>query len=911
MSVQPNLAPYRALHAGLTQVWLADARGVAAISRGEALRLSADEPLILLNAVLTASRIGRSELSGLDLLELWTFVRPAQFCVPTPAGMARALQLEIDRSDAEMMLVIAHALLTEAANPDWLQRGGAYSALQALARLKWAWSPLLLPLIGAPAATERAIFNVLPEWEDAPPRAKPLDVALGRADVLARLRQATQRGAETREGQQAYAKAVTHAFDPRAMEAAPNVALAEAGTGTGKTLGYLAPATLWAEQARGSVWVSTFTKALQRQLDQELLRIYPDRQTKSRKVAIRKGRENYVCLLNLEEAINGVFAGKAAVLAHLTARWARYTRDGDMVGGDFPSWLVPLFGTGRLAALTDRRGECVYSACPHYRKCFIERSVRRSAGADIVIANHALVMINAARGRAEGLSMTRLVLDEGHHIFDAADSTFAVRLTGSEALEMRRWILGPETAPGKSRGGRRRGLEARLSEIILHDDEIAKALSLVLHLAKDLPQSDWISRIAEDRAQGPIEAVLAAVRAHVFSRAAPEDAGYGLEAELTQPMPILVETAQAAIAALDKIAGPLTALEQRLTAIIAEQPEWLDASLRPRVEGALSGIHYRRQIITAWIALLGRLGAQAVPEFVDWALVERGDGREYDAGLARHWLDPTVPFAKMVLEPAHGVVITSATLRDRAIEANNWDQADVRTGATHLALPPQRFSVASPFDYANATQVIIVTDVRRGDIAQLTGAYRALIAASDGGALGLFTAIARLKAVYARLMPQLAAADLPLYAQHVDPIDTGTLVDLFRADARASLLGTDALRDGVDVPGESLRVVVMEGVPWPRPTILHASRRAAFGGAGYDDMVTRAKLAQAFGRLIRRQTDRGIFVLLGAAVPSRLLSAFPADAQVSRVGLADAVKGVQAFLAPHRAVGSEAAASRV
>ncbi len=890
------LSSYKALHAGTAQVWLADSFGSKVISRGEALRLSADEPLIILNAALTAARIGRPDISGLDLLELWAFVRPAQFCVPTPAGMARALHLEFDRSEPEMLLVLAQTLLAEAAHPDWLQRGGAYSALQALSRLKWAWSALLLPLIGAPPAAERAIFQVLPDWEDAPPRPKPLDITLGAADVAARLRTATARGAEERAGQKAYAQAVTFAFDPRKMEAAPNVALAEAGTGTGKTLGYLAPATLWAEQARGTVWVSTFTKALQRQLDQELLRIYPDKQTKARKVAVRKGRENYVCLLNLEEAINGVFAGRAAVLAHLTARWARYTRDGDMVGGDFPSWLIPLFGTGRLAALTDRRGECVYSACPHYRKCFIERSVRRSANADIVIANHALVMINAARGRSEGLGLTRLVLDEGHHIFDAADSTFAIRLTGSEALEMRRWILGPETAPGKSRGGRRRGLEARLSEIIQHDDDIAKSLSLALHLAKDLPQGDWLSRIIEDRANGPIETLLAAVRAHVFSRAAPEDAGYGVEAEITQPMPILVETAQSAIAALDKIAAPLTALEQRLTAILAEQPEWLEASLRPRVEGALSGINYRRQILTAWIALLGRLGAPGVPEFVDWALVERGDGQEFDVGLARHWLDPTVPFSNMVLEPAHGVVITSATLRDRAMENDNWDEADVRTGAAHLALPPQRFTTPSPFDYASATQVMIVTDVKRGDIAQLTGAYRALISASGGGALGLFTAIARLKAVYARLSPQLSAADLPLFAQHVDPIDTGTLVDLFRADARASLLGTDALRDGVDVPGESLRLVVMEGVPWPRPTILHGARRAAFGGTKYDDLVTRAKLAQAFGRLIRRQTDRGVFVLLGSAVPSRLLSAFPADAVVSRVTLSEAVKMVRTFL---------------
>ena len=105
-------------------------------------------------------------------------------------------------------------------------------------------------------------------------------------------------------------------------------------------------------------------------------------------------------------------------------------------------------------------------------------------------------------------------------------------------------------------------------------------------------------------------------------------------------------------------------------------------------------------------------------------------------------------------------------------------------------------------------------------------------------------------------------------------------------------VGPDALRDGVDVPGDSLRLVVMEGVPWPRPTVLHAARRAAGGGSAYDDRVVKARLAQAFGRLIRRQQDRGLFVLLSAATPTRLLDAFPPGVSVSRVCLADAIDRV-------------------
>src|SRR3546814_7051987 len=138
-----------------------------------------------------------------------------------------------------------------------------------------------------------------------------------------------------------------------------------------------------------------------------------------------------------------------------------------------------------------------------------------------------------------------------------------------------------------------------------------------------------------------------------------------------------------------------------------------------------------------------------------------------------------------------------------------------------------------------------------------------------------------------RIADRLAPAVLPLFAQHVDPFDTGTLVDIFRADPHASLLGTDALRDGVDVPGDSLRLVVMEGVPWPRPTILHAARRAAQGGSAYDDMVIRGRIGQAFGRLIRRADDFGQFVMLSPSFPPRLLSAFPDCTPIRRLPLAE------------------------
>ncbi len=878
--------PLPALHATHAGIWLASGDGeVREASRGEAIARAAETPHIILNAPLVGQRLGYPELSGLDLLELFAFIHPARFVVPTVAGLSRAMALDPPAADAEAVAALQHIagrLLAVLADPAWREREGAWTSNMTLHRLGWGWAPLIGAGLERPERGERMLFSRLKQWEEAGEKPPPRTIIVDPADARAKLDRLTGR-AEAREGQRNMAEAVTQVFAPKPAKGSPNLLLAEAGTGIGKTLAYLAPAALWAEASGGTVWVSTFTKALQRQLDGEGPKLFADPDERARRIVIRKGRENYLCLLNLEDALQGAFSGRAAILAQLVGRWAAYTKDGDMVGGDLPGWLPSLFRRAGATALTDRRGECVYAGCPHYRRCFIERAERASRDADLVIANHALVMINAARAREDAPG--RILFDEGHHLFDAADSTFAVAFGGQEAIELRRWIVGPE---GRSRG-RRRGLAARLMDVASYDEEGARALDSAVEAAKALPSDGWLQRLVEGSPFGPVEALLAEVRGTVFARAKAQEAGYGLETELAEPDGALVDAAASAAEVLESMRKPLAALARRLEAVLEDAPDWLDSQARARVDGAIRGLSWRLETIAAWVALLSRIGGEADPEFVDWLAVERVEGREYDVAIHRHWLDPTKPLASAVLAPADGVLVTSATLRG----GEDWAAADARTGAAHLQFPVGHFEAESPFDYAGCSEVLIVTDIKQGDIAALAGAYARLIAAAEGGTLGLFTAIQRLKAVHARIADRLARDGLPLLAQHVDPIDAGTLVDIFRDDPHASLLGTDALRDGVDVPGESLRLVVMERVPWPRPTVLHAARRMAGGGSTYDDRVVRARLAQAFGRLIRRQGDCGLFVVLSAAFPSRLLSAFPAGVPVHRVPLDQAIARVE------------------
>jgi ATP-dependent DNA helicase DinG len=896
-------------------VWLTPDGEIESLPLPEAVRRVRAAPVMLLHRSAVAARLNipGDPFPAFDLLELFAFVRPIDFCVPTIRGLAEALDLPRPRSheeEAESLLSAARHLLDELVRltprRHASKQADAKGFAWIMARAGWPWASAVIAALGCAhnqgrGASALHIWERLGEWSEHAPEPPPGNIPVEPGEARTRLAEMLGGGAEQRPSQADYASAAALAFAPRQMAGAPNLVLAEAGTGTGKTLGYIAPASLWAEKNQGPVWISTYTRNLQRQLDGELDRLYPDPALKARKVVIRKGRENYLCLLNLEEAVQRLRArkdggGEEAVTLVLMGRWALASRDGDMVGGDLPGWLVDLLGKPRTIGLADRRGECIYSACPHFRKCFIERAVRRARRADIVVANHALVMMQAAFGGLDdGVLPTRYVFDEGHHVFEAADSGFSADLSGLEAAELRRWLLGAESEGSRTRA---RGLKRRCEDLLGGQRTALAALDDVLHAARQLPATGWHQRLAEGQTQGAAEAFLTLLRQQVYARAAGQGTPYSLECEPRPAVDGLNPAAEALSAALDALAKPLRVLAKALAALLDDEAAELDSATRSRIEAVMRSIDRRALApVAAWRDMLTTLVTEARAEFIDWFAVDRIDGRDIDVGFHRHWIDPTIPFAKFVAEPSHGLLITSATLRDGTGDTEaDWAAAERRTGAAHLALPPVRAAVPSPFDYADCTRVLVVTDVRKDDMDQVAAAYRELFKAAGGGGLGLFTAVSRLKEVWKRIRGPLDAAGIDLLAQHVEGMDTSTIVDIFRAEEDACLLGTDAVRDGVDVPGRSLRLIVFDRVPWPRPDIVHKARRAAFGGKAYDDMITRLRLKQAFGRLIRRSGDAGLFVLLDPMMPSRLGGAFPQGVVPERVGLAEAVARTREFL---------------
>ena len=316
-------------------------------------------------------------LQHMTFWNCFAFNRPARFCLPTLGGLLNALTLSIDVEEAEdRCLAIQQAserLLADLSADTYPYREGARSIAMMMASAGWLWGPLVIQSLDntseiAPRKRERdglAVWHLLDEWQDGPPPHKPGDDPVEAEESKDRLAHILGNNAEVRDPQIRYAAAATHAFRPREFAEGPNLQILEAGTGTGKTLGYIAPASVWAEKNDAPVWLATYTKNLQRQLDQELSKLYPDPKVKMRKAVIRKGRENYACILNIEETLRALMMRSQAsrekgqvvdqnrVLLGLVLRWVRYSRDGDMIGGDFPSWLGAHFGAGRIAGLTD------------------------------------------------------------------------------------------------------------------------------------------------------------------------------------------------------------------------------------------------------------------------------------------------------------------------------------------------------------------------------------------------------------------------------------------------------------------------------------------------------------------------------------------------------------------------------
>ena len=234
---------------------------------------------------------------------------------------------------------------------------------------------------------------------------------------------------------------------------------------------------------------------------------------------------------------------------------------------------------------------------------------------------------------------------------------------------------------------------------------------------------------------GPVEGFLTAALEQLKARAGPSELGQ--ECTARPALEMVRSTARTAAQALAALEAPLLALARHLEDLLDSEAAELQASDRARIEGALRGLDRRaRMMLPAWRSMLQAIdeNAEDDPDFVDWFDATYLYGRVVDIACRRHWVDPTEPLRAAVLSPAHGVLVTSATLADSTLD-DPFALAEMRTGSARLPERPKTLRLASPFDYAANARALVVTDVNREDPRQVAAAMRELFTAARGAAI--------------------------------------------------------------------------------------------------------------------------------------------------------------------------------
>jgi ATP-dependent DNA helicase DinG len=620
-------------------------------------------------------------------------------------------------------------------------------------------------------------------------RIREVEAALGR--VVADLP-----GGEVRDGQLQMAIAVSDAL---AGDGAAHVAIA-AGTGTGKSLGYLVPAVLSGKR----VVVATATLALQDQLATKDLPLLEETIGRRFAWAVLKGRSNYLCRQRLreieqagrQEALDldlggsasralrrmagGRAPGRAETVGEQVARlvaWAARTESGDRSGLDFEP-LPAAWGSVSVSA-----EECPGAVrCYSGGECFAEKARSQAAAAEIVVVNHHLLGAHLRSGGVVLAEHDALVVDEAHELEDILASS-----------------LGAEVGPGRLRA------LASMARPALGDrgpsgagavEDLLEAAARFEAALADSPESRLPPGLGS---LGPLVGLLATrlerLERELRAATSPDRSGE----ELDGGSPLRPQAGVRALLAVERCREELAAC----LAAGADEVVWVSGG-------------ERRSLRSAPLDVSGRLHAAV--------------------------------FSKMP------VVLTSATLPPGLA---------IRLGAT--AGEVAELDVGSPFDYEHHGLLYCATGLpdrrRPGAAAALHDELVELVLAAGGRTLALFTSRQAMEAAAAAVR---ARVGWPVHVQ--GDLPKPALVAAFAREPEACLFATMGYWQGVDVPGATLSLVVIDKIPFPRPDEpLTAARREAAGSEGFRrvDLPRAATLlAQGAGRLIRTATDRGVVAVL-------------------------------------------------
>lgn len=622
-------------------------------------------------------------------------------------------------------------------------------------------------------------------------------------------------GGKERVGQLTMATAVDHAIDTKEHLAV------QAGTGTGKSLAYLVPSLRHAVRTGRTVVVSTATIALQRQLvDRDLPRLSEALSKplgRAAKFAILKGRNNYLCLNKINSVIPDEPAEAELFDAFAISRlgrevqrlneWASDTETGDR------DELVPGVTDRAWRQVSVSSRECLgKSRCPFGQDCFAERARAESAQADVVVTNHALLAIDAISGIQVLPEHDVVVIDEAHELVD--------RVTGVATAELASTAI--------SAAARRCAKLIDEQEV----DRLEGAAEAWHEVLEELPAARW------EQLPSGVAPVLALIRDAAWNartalapqggttqQGDPESA-----AARTQALAAVDEVHDSAVRALTAFDEPDPANRRDVIWLSADEMRGVTRRSLRMAPLSVGGLLRSRLFGTATVVLTSatlQIGGSFDGLAITWGLPAQTPGRA-DPGMA------------------NGAVAPADT------EQVRWSSLDV----------------GSPFNHAKSGILYVAKHLPAPGRDGLAPAYldeiEKLITAAGGRTLGLFSSMRAAKAATEALRERL---DTPVLCQGDD--STGALVRKFADDPETSLFGTLSLWQGVDVPGPSLSLVILDRIPFPRPDdpLLTARQRAVESRGGNGFMTVAANhaallLAQGTGRLLRSVDDRGVVAIL-------------------------------------------------
>ncbi|MFD3511726.1 ATP-dependent DNA helicase [Streptomyces sp. NPDC058657] len=604
-------------------------------------------------------------------------------------------------------------------------------------------------------------------------------------------------GGVERPGQVTMAQAVADAVDDNSH------LLVQAGTGTGKSLGYLVPALAHGER----VVVATATLALQRQLvERDLPRTVEALKPLLRRTpqfAMLKGRSNYLCLHRLHEGApqdedDGLFNPIEQYDANAPSSklgkdllrmrdWADETETGDRDD------LTPGVSDKAWGQVSVSSRECLgASKCAYGAECFAEAARERAKLADVVVTNHALLAIDAIEGAPVLPSHEVLIVDEAHELVS--------RVTG---------VATGELTPGQVNRAVRRAAK-------IVNEKAADALQTA---------SDSFERVMELSLPGRLEEI-------------PEDLGYALMA--------LRDASRTVVSALgstrDKSVTDEDAVRKQALAMIEN------------IHGVAERIANGSEWDVVWFERNDRYGTASLrvaPLSVSGLLREK-------------------------LFTDRSVILTSATLKlggdFNGVGASLGlapEGTRVETGEGDVASPVWKgLDVGSPFDYPKQGILYVAKHLakptRDSGREDMLDELAELIEAAGGRTLGLFSSMKGAQTAAETLRGRL---DVPILLQGEDTL--GELIKNFAADPQTCLFGTLSLWQGVDVPGTSCQLVVMDKIPFPRPDdpLMSARQKAVEENGGNGFMAVAAThaallMAQGAGRLVRATGDKGVVAVL-------------------------------------------------